>query len=57
MREFKGRVVAPGAVTATALVSHGGLNILEATGADRQLQQLIQRRFGLHLQVQIMGEG
>ena len=37
-------------------LSHGGLNILEATGADRQLQQLIQRRFGLHLQVQIMGE-
>ena len=28
MREFKGRVVAPGAVTATALVSHGGLNTL-----------------------------
>ena len=28
MKQFKGRVVAPGAVTATALVSHGGLNTL-----------------------------
>ena len=28
MREFKGRVIAPGTVTATALVSHGGLNTL-----------------------------
>lgn len=28
MREFKGRVVAPGTVTASALVSHGGLNTL-----------------------------
>ena len=28
MREFKGRVVAPGTVTAPALVSHGGLNTL-----------------------------
>ncbi len=28
MREFKGRIVAPGTVTATALVSHGGLNTL-----------------------------
>lgn len=28
MREFKGRVVAPGTVTAEALVSHGGLNTL-----------------------------
>ncbi|MBQ7847804.1 MAG: DUF126 domain-containing protein [Clostridia bacterium] len=28
MREFKGRVVAPGCVTAPALVSHGGLNTL-----------------------------
>ena len=28
MKEFKGRVVAPGAVTAEALVSHGGLNTL-----------------------------
>ena len=27
-REFKGRVVAPGTVTAPALVSHGGLNTL-----------------------------
>lgn len=28
MREFKGRVVSAGEVTATALVSHGGLNTL-----------------------------
>ena len=28
MREFQGRVVAPGTVTASALVSHGGLNTL-----------------------------
>ena len=28
MREFKGRIVAPGPVTAPALVSHGGLNTL-----------------------------
>ena len=28
MREFVGRVVAPGTVTAPALVSHGGLNTL-----------------------------
>ena len=28
MRELKGRVIAPGTVTAEALVSHGGLNTL-----------------------------
>ncbi len=28
MRKFKGRIVAPGTVTAPALVSHGGLNTL-----------------------------
>ena len=28
MKQFKGRVVAPGAVTAEAVVSHGGLNTL-----------------------------
>ena len=28
MKEFKGRVVAPGTVTAEALVTHGGLNTL-----------------------------
>ena len=28
MREFSGRIVAPGTVTAPALVSHGGLNTL-----------------------------
>ena len=28
MKKFKGRVIAPGSVTAPALVSHGGLNTL-----------------------------
>ena len=28
MRSFKGRIIAPGTVTAKALVSHGGLNTL-----------------------------
>ncbi len=28
MREFKGRVITPGTVTASAVVSHGGLNTL-----------------------------
>ena len=28
MREFKGRIVAPGTVTASAVVTHGGLNTL-----------------------------
>jgi len=28
MKQFKGRVVAPGTITAEALVSHGGLNTL-----------------------------
>ena len=28
MKEFKGRIVAPGTMTAEALVSHGGLNTL-----------------------------
>ena len=28
MKEFKGRVVAPGQVTAEAVVTHGGLNTL-----------------------------
>ena len=34
MKTFKGRIVAPGAVTAKALVSHGGLNTLVKTTAD-----------------------
>ena len=37
-------------------LSHGGLNILQTTGADRQLQQLIERQYGLHMQVEIVGE-
>ena len=28
MKEFKGRIVAPGTVTAPAVVSHGGFNTL-----------------------------
>ena len=36
MKEFKGRVIAPGAVTAEALVSHGGLNTL--TSFQKALQ-------------------
>ena len=28
MKEFKGRIVTPGTVTAEAVVSHGGLNTL-----------------------------
>ena len=28
MKEFKGRIVAPGSITAPAVVSHGGLNTL-----------------------------
>ena len=31
MKEFKGRIVASGTVTAKALVSHGGLNTLAST--------------------------
>ena len=37
-------------------LSHGGLNILQATGADRQLQQLIRRQYGVQVQVEIVGE-
>ena len=37
-------------------LSHGGLNILQATGADRQLQQLILRRYDRHIKVDIIGE-
>ena len=36
MREFKGRVVTPGTVTAPALVSHGGLNTLASFQAALQ---------------------
>ena len=36
MREFKGRIVAPGTVTAPALVSHGGLNTLASFQAALQ---------------------
>ena len=36
MREFKGRVVTPGTVTAPALVSHGGLNTMASFQAALQ---------------------
>ena len=36
MREFKGRVVTPGCVSAEALVSHGGLNTLASFQAALQ---------------------
>lgn len=35
---------------------HGGLNILEATGAVRQLQQLIYRQYGRTVAVRFVGE-
>ena len=37
-------------------LTHGGKNILEATGADRQLQQLVARQFNRHVAVKIEGE-
>ncbi len=36
MKEFKGRIVAPGCVTAEAQVSHGGLNTLASFQKARQ---------------------
>ena len=36
MKEFKGRIIAPGTVTAPALVSHGGLNTLASFQAALQ---------------------
>ena len=36
MKEFKGRTVTPGTVTASALVSHGGLNTLASFQAALQ---------------------
>ncbi len=37
-------------------LSHGGVNILQATGADRQLQQLIARQYNRHITVELIGE-
>ena len=37
-------------------LSHGGVNILQTTGADRQLQQLIQRHYGRRIHVKLIGE-
>ena len=56
MKEFKGRVVAPGQITAEALVSHGGLNTLasfqkalqfgdkKATCGDQNNQDLFNKQ-------------
>lgn len=35
---------------------HGGVNILQTTGADRQLQQLIRRQFGRAMTVRFVGD-
>jgi len=35
---------------------HGGLNILRATQADKALQELIFEQFGLHLELEFVGE-
>lgn len=40
----------------TIQLSHGGVNILQTTGADRQLQQLIQRHYGRRIHVKLIGE-
>ncbi|MBR4971733.1 MAG: PHP domain-containing protein, partial [Oscillospiraceae bacterium] len=37
-------------------LTHGGVNILQATGADRQLQQLIRRQYGRSVTVRFIGE-
>ena len=37
-------------------LAHGGVNILQTTGADRQLQQLIRRQYGRTVTVQFVGE-
>lgn len=37
-------------------LTHGGVNILQATGADFQLQKLIARQFNRHVKVEIDGE-
>ena len=35
---------------------HGGVNILTATGADKQLQQLIHQQFGRHVTITFLGD-
>ena len=37
-------------------LTHGGVNILQTTGADRQLQQLIRRQYGRSVVVRFVGE-
>ncbi len=36
--------------------THGGVNILHTTGADRQLQQLLYRQYGRRMTVEFVGE-
>ena len=42
--------------TLEVYLSHGGLNILQTTGAERQLQKLIQRQYGRVVSIQFIGE-
>ena len=37
-------------------LAHGGVNILQTTGAERQLQQLIRRQYGRSVTVSFVGE-
>ena len=37
-------------------LSHGGLNILQTTGAERQLQQLIRRQYNRAVSIHFIGE-
>ena len=37
-------------------LAHGGVNILQTTGAERQLQQLIRRQYGRSVTVTFVGE-
>ncbi len=40
----------------TVYLSHGGLNILQTTGAERQLQQLIRRQYNRSVSIHFIGE-
>ena len=42
--------------TLEVYLSHGGLNILQTTGVERQLQKLIQRQYGRVVSIQFIGE-
>ena len=37
-------------------LSHGGVNILQTTGADRQLQRLISRQYNRNMKIEFVGE-